>query len=73
MDLDGDGQFDDGHFEFFRLFGDTNGNGRVEASDQLNINEDINGDGRIDTRDRRDAKTRLHQAVDDALLALIDD
>lgn len=73
MDLDGDGQFDDGHFEFFRLFGDTNRNGRVEVSDQLNISEDINGDGRIDSRDRRDAKTRLNQAVDAALLSLIDD
>ncbi len=73
LDMDGDGQFDDGHFEFFRLFGDTDGNGSVETSDQLGISEDINGDGRIDSRDRRDAKTQLNNAIDAALLSLIDD
>jgi len=72
VDTDGDGLFDS-HFEFFRLFGDANGDGVVNDSDQLGISEDLNGDGRIDSRDRRDARAQRNRAVDTALLALIDD
>jgi VCBS repeat-containing protein len=73
LDMDNDGAFDDAHFEFFRLFGDANGDGKVDAVDQNAILEDLNGDGRIDSRDRRDARNELGKAVDQALLAMRDD
>ncbi len=73
LDLDNDGQFDDAHFEFFRLFGDANGDGTVNSTDQSLTNVDINGDGRADTRDRSDIRARLGQTIDAALMSWIDD
>jgi hypothetical protein len=74
IDMDGNGQFDDNaHFEFFRLFGDANGNGVVNSADQALTTIDINGDGRADTRDRSDIRSALGRNVDAALLAMIDD
>lgn len=61
------------HYEFFRLFGDADGNGTVETSDRNGITEDLNGDGRINSRDRRDAHRARGNAIDAALLALLDD
>ena len=72
IDLDADGQFDDGRFEFFRLFGDANGDGRVDAAD-ASLLVDLNGDGRADVRDRAISRDQLGNYVDLALLALIDD
>ncbi|MEZ6125358.1 MAG: hypothetical protein R3C49_19590 [Planctomycetaceae bacterium] len=34
IDLDGDGLFDDARFEFFRLWGDSNGDGQVTTADR---------------------------------------
>jgi hypothetical protein len=74
IDMDGNGQFDDNaHFEFFRLFGDADGNGSVTSADQALTTIDINGDGRADTRDRLDIRSALGRSVDAALLAMIDD
>lgn len=73
LDLDGDGDTDDAHFEFFRLWGDANGDGRVTRNDSRRIFEDLNGDGRVDSRDRRDARRRVGHLIDDELLKLIDD
>ncbi|MCA9063913.1 MAG: S8 family serine peptidase, partial [Planctomycetaceae bacterium] len=63
LDLDGDGQFDNGSFEFARIFGDTDGDGDVDTADVLNVNRnygqtgaelnaDINGDGIVNILDR---------------------
>lgn len=73
VDLDGDGETDDAHFEFFRLWGDANGDGRVTRNDSRRIFEDLNGDGRVDSRDRRDVRRRVGHLIDDELLKLIDD
>jgi len=51
LDLDGDGDFDDAHFEFFRLWADANGDGSVTNADRR-FREDLNGDGVVDARDR---------------------
>jgi hypothetical protein len=73
LDLDGDGQYDDQHFEFFRLFGDKNGNGKVQANDQTSIREDLNGDRRINTGDRNTAQRQLGKKIDTSLYKFLDD
>ncbi|MGB7324780.1 MAG: Calx-beta domain-containing protein [Rubripirellula sp.] len=70
MDLDGDtnGTFES-HADFFRLLGDSNGDGRVDRSDQLGITEDLDGNGRVDSRDRLAARrasgNRLGSVLED--------
>lgn len=72
LDTDNNGNFDDAHFEFFRLYGDANGDGIVTTND-TRIRADLDGNGRFDTRDRRVARNNLGASVDLALLAMIDD
>ncbi|MFK8115602.1 MAG: hypothetical protein AB8B91_25620 [Rubripirellula sp.] len=72
VDNDGNGSAD-AFYDFFRLYGDTDGNGTVESSDRSGITEDITGDGRINSRDRRDAHRARGNAIDMALLALLED
>ncbi|MCA9049514.1 MAG: hypothetical protein KDA89_12345, partial [Planctomycetaceae bacterium] len=63
MDLDGDGLSDDGYLEFFRMFGDADGNGTVNNADIALVNRnygrlgigldaDLNGDGTVNILDR---------------------
>lgn len=63
IDVDGDGLFDDAAFEFFRLWGDSNGDGEVTNADRT-ATEDVNGDGRVNSRDRsvyrRERGRKLH-------------
>jgi hypothetical protein len=72
LDLDGDGQFDDGHFEFFQLWGDSNGDGMVDIADRI-VTEDINGDGVINARDRAIYRTELNKRLLPSLYGEIDD
>ncbi len=65
-------------FRFFRLFGDTTGDGIVDQadlnkfdalfqSDPLNLEGDVNGDGRLSTRDRSDIFSHLGRRITGAI------
>ena len=71
IDTDGDGSADVS-FEFFRLYGDGNGDGVVSRADGA-ARVDLNGDGRYDIFDMFAIRTENGKAVDLALLAMIDD
>jgi hypothetical protein len=71
LDLAGDGSFST-VVQFFRLFGDVNGDGTVDASDVSafiadrnlgDINGDVNGDGQIDTRDLAAIKIAMGHTI----------
>lgn len=84
VDTNQDGVWDDAHFEFFRLFGDADGNGVVNAADtalvtsQLNqrgsnLNGDLDGDERVTTSDRLYAARNVGRKLRDWLLGWLDD
>lgn len=51
VDTNGDNTFDDSLFEFFRLYGDSNGDGNVTSADGT-VTEDLSGDGLVNATDR---------------------
>lgn len=77
FDLDGNGNFqdsDDEELSFYRLFGDMNGDRRVDRNDLLAIKrahgsagEDVNGDGFVDRLDMLAARSNLGRLLDDEL------
>lgn len=84
VDTNADGIWNDSHFEFFRLFGDADGNGVVNAADtalvtsQLgqrgsNLNGDLDGDERVTTSDRLYAARNVGRKLRDWLLGWLDD
>jgi hypothetical protein len=84
VDTNADGNWNDAHFEFFRLFGDADGNGIVNAADtalvtsQLgqrgsNLNGDLDGDERVTTSDRLYAARNVGRKLRDWLLGWLDD
>lgn len=84
VDTNQDGVWDDSHFEFFRLFGDADGNAVVNAADtalvtsQLNqrgsnLNGDLDGDERVTTSDRLYAARNVGRKLRDWLLGWLDD
>ena len=72
IDIDGDGLFDDAAFEFFRLWGDSNGDGEVTNADRV-ATEDVNGDGRVNSRDRIVYRTERGKKLHDDLFWWLDD
>lgn len=72
IDLDGDGLFDDAAFEFFRVWGDSNGDGEVTNADRT-ATEDVNGDGRVNSRDRIVYRTERGKKLHDDLFWWLDD
>ncbi len=84
IDTDGDGDFDDQHFEFFRLFGDADGNGTVNAADSTlingqfgrtgtNLDGDIDGDRRVSVFDRLYASRNVGKKLRIDLFDYLDD
>ena len=84
VDTNQDGVWNDAHFEFFRLFGDADGNGVVDAADtalvtsQLNqrgsnLNGDLDGDQLVSTSDRLYAARNVGRKLRDWLLGWLDD
>ena len=66
------------HKRFYRLFGDTNGDRTVNATDQANVNadrgktgsnlrSDVNGDGIVNTTDLNYVKAQLGKSLNGAL------
>ncbi|MCA9050870.1 MAG: DUF5006 domain-containing protein [Planctomycetaceae bacterium] len=72
IDLDGNGLFDDARFEFFRLYGDADGDGKVTNADRT-ATEDLNGDGRITARDRIVYRRERGRKLHDNLFSELDD
>ncbi|MCA9083759.1 MAG: hypothetical protein KDA81_06875, partial [Planctomycetaceae bacterium] len=72
VDTNGDGLFDDARFEFFRLYGDSNGDGEVTNADRI-AREDLNGDGRINARDRIVYRRERGRKLLDELFPELDD
>ena len=86
VDLNGNSTFGDAQdasYEFFRLYGDANGNGNV-ATDDLNLvlsqmgqagsqlNGDLDGNGVVNISDRLAATRRAGQKLRDWMLLLVD-
>jgi hypothetical protein len=77
VDLDGNGTFETNLF-FFRLFGDTNGDREVTATDQsavlagctaaYNANLDLNGDGVVNTSDLNYVKRNVGRKLKSSLI-----
>jgi hypothetical protein len=77
VDLDGNGSFETNLF-FFRLFGDTNGDKEVNATDQsavlagctaaYNVNLDLNGDGVVNTSDFTYVKKNVGRKLKSTLI-----
>ena len=77
VDLDGNGTFETNLF-FFRLFGDTNGDKEVNATDQsavlagctaaYNVNLDLNGDGVVNTSDFTYVKKNVGRKLKSTLI-----
>ena len=74
LDMDDDGIAGDAHFEFFRLYGDANGDGKVDRNDRR-VSEDLTGDGMISSADRRlyRYEARRGDSLLDELFELLDD
>ncbi|MFN9224292.1 MAG: hypothetical protein ACK6D6_19455, partial [Planctomyces sp.] len=86
LDLNGNGVFgesQDAAWEFFRLFGDTDGNGAVTTADiavvasQLGrtgtmLNGDTDGSGAVNAADRQNVQRRVGAKLLDWMLPLID-
>jgi hypothetical protein len=87
LDMDGDTAFDgtdDAQFEFFRLFGDVNGDSRVDEADsrfvasQLGrtgptLEADADGSGAVNTLDRQYTIQRRGRHLRDWMLGWLDD
>jgi hypothetical protein len=77
VDSDGNGSFETNLF-FFRLFGDTNGDREVTATDQsavlagctaaYNANLDLNGDGVVNTSDLNYVKRNVGRKLKSSLI-----
>jgi hypothetical protein len=77
VDLDGNGTFETNLF-FFRLFGDTNGDKEVNATDQsavlagctatYNVNLDLNGDGVVNSSDLNYVKRNVGRKLKSSLI-----
>ena len=72
VDTNGDNTFNDSMFEFFRLYGDSNGDGKVTSADGT-VTEDLNGDGRVNATDRSIWRNERSFKLLDNLFALLDD
>ena len=75
LDMDGDGAFET-TFNFYRLFGDTNGDKKVDQADINNVTagmsaysveSDLNGDGRVNTTDLLHTRRALNRALNASL------
>jgi hypothetical protein len=75
LDLDGNGTFET-TYNFYRLLGDTNGDGKVDQTDFNNVSagmsaysveNDMNGDGRINTTDLLYVRRALNRIVNPSL------
>jgi len=77
LDLDANGSFETVR-NFYRLFGDANGDRQVESADLAainaafgtagaNLNADVNGDGVVDSQDRNAAKKQQGQMLASSL------
>jgi hypothetical protein len=75
LDMDGDGTFET-TFNFYRLFGDTNGDKKVDQADINNVTagmsaysveSDLNGDGRVNTTDLLHARRALNRTLNASL------
>ena len=87
LDLNGNGLFTDSgdaSFEFFRLFGDANGNGTVDIADTnlvtgqvgraaANLDGDIDGNGTVNATDRLYTIRQRGRKLLSWLLAFLDD
>lgn len=87
LDLDGNGSFADAGdrvFEFHRLFGDANGDGRVDVADTnlvtsqvgrrgTNLDGDLDGNGIVNTTDRLYSTQQRGKRLLDPLLGWLDD
>lgn len=87
LDLDGNGSFadvGDKAFEFHRLFGDANGDAKVDANDTsvvnsmvgrsgANLDGDIDGSGAVNTTDRLYVTQQVGKALASPLLEWLDD
>ncbi len=87
VDMDNNGSFTDGNdavFEFYRLFGDANGDGTVNRTDDLvirsqmnrsgtNLDGDVDGSGRVTGRDRLFARRRFNQKLPAWMTDWLDD
>jgi hypothetical protein len=87
LDLNGNGVFTDSgdaSFEFFRLFGDANGDGTVDVADTnlvtgqigrsgTNLDGDIDGNGTVNATDRLYTTRQRGRKLLSWLLAFLDD
>ncbi len=72
VDTDGDGSFNDSKFEFFRLYGDSNGDGKVTSVDGT-VTEDLTGDGLVNATDRSIWRSERSFKLLDDLFSQLDD
>ncbi len=72
VDTDGDGSFNDSMFEFFRLYGDSNGDGKVTSADGT-VTEDLTGDGLVNATDRSIWRRETSFKLLDELFVHLDD
>ncbi len=72
VDTDGDGSFNDSKFEFFRLYGDSNGDGKVTSVDGT-VTEDLTGDGLVNATDRSIWRSERSFKLLDGLFSQLDD
>ncbi len=87
VDVDGNGSFADAAdkvFEFYRLFGDANGDGKVSVEDTnlvisqmgrsgSNLDGDVDGNGTVNILDRTYATQQRNKAIQAYMLDLLDD
>jgi hypothetical protein len=75
LDMDSDGTLET-KFSFYRLFGDTNGDGKVDQADVNNVAAamtaysaefDLNSDGRVNTADLLYVRRALNRSVNSSL------
>ena len=76
LDVDGNGIFETQYY-FYRLFGDINGNGQVDANDQAMVlaqislpydaTYDLNGDGAVNTSDFNYVKSKVGNVLSSGL------
>ena len=87
LDIDGNGSFAgaaDKAFQFHRLFGDANGDGKVDLADTdlvarqlgrtgINLDGDLDGNGVVNTVDRLYSIQQRNKKLWDGLLGWLDD
>jgi hypothetical protein len=75
LDLNGDGTFET-TYNFYRLFGDTNGDGKVDQTDVNNVTagmvaysvlSDLNADGRVNSTDLLYVRRALNRSLNPSL------